>query len=246
MCVVISCHNMIEELTKAGLSPREALVYYTLIQYGSSPAHLVAKRVSLDRTVAYHVLKNLERKGLVSYTLKQHKRVYQVTSPDNLLSHVREQTAFIEALIPAIRKVEKVKSSPHEISIYEGRDGLRTYLLDILNAPSFVAYGSTGKIYEIFKYELPHLLEMASKKRLRGKVVAHSSFKNHAMSKIPLVEYRYLTTVESQATTTVYKDKVAITMHAPTPVVIVIRNKVLAQSYRNYFHFLWKHAHPSP
>jgi len=61
------------------------------------------------------------------------------------------------------------------------------------------------------------------------------------MTHLKNLKVRYLE-VKSPATTTIYNDKVAIHILTDKPLIIIIKNKDIADGYRNYFEILWKIA----
>lgn len=48
------------------LSEKESLVYLSLLQLGSAPASVIARRTMIKRVTVYSVLKDLERKQIAS------------------------------------------------------------------------------------------------------------------------------------------------------------------------------------
>ena len=62
-------------------------------------------------------------------------------------------------------------------------------------------------------------------------------------TKSPLISVRYLTNIFYTPTAhRIYGDKVAIILLEDDPLCIVIRNKVIADSYRKQFNILWQTA----
>lgn len=231
-----------KDLMAAGLTKTEALIYLNLLQYGSSSASKIAKRIDIDRTTVYHCLSNLEKKGLANYIVKKYKKFYDAADPENLLGPIKANEKFVRDLIPKLRGVQKIKENEQEVEIYEGKEGIRALYTDILKSNSMVSYGATGKSFDILKYEMPYIIKRSVKQKFKGRVITHSKNKKHEMTKVRGINCRFLNTVESQATTTVYEDKVAINVYGIKPLIIIIKNKEIAESYRNYFAFLWKQA----
>jgi len=53
------------ELSKFGLTPNQSKVFLYLEKYGSSTATQVSKALKVPRTETYHLLTNLQNKGIV-------------------------------------------------------------------------------------------------------------------------------------------------------------------------------------
>jgi hypothetical protein len=75
---------------------------------------------------------------------------------------------------------------------------------------------------------------------MKGRMITTKKFKKHEMTKIPYLKVKYLEETESPATTSIYDDTVAIHVLTDKPIVIIIKNREIAESYKNYFEFLWK------
>ena len=112
----------------------------------------------------------------------------------------------------------------------------------MLNSKDICIFGATGKSYDILKFEIPHMVKKSQKMDLNGRMITSKQFKNHEMTKLPNIKVKYLEEIKSPATTTIYADNVAIHILSDKPIIVMIKNKGIAESYRNYFEFLWKQA----
>jgi len=233
---------LIGKLRKAGLTRNEAKVYLELLRRGSLSANELAKKTGLDRTLTYQILNNLIEKGLVSYIIKENKKYFEAADPANLLSPIEEREKFVKSLIPELKKIEKLKEKEQEVKVYEGKKGLKTFFEDLIKSKDVCIWGATGKSYDILKFEIPHIIKKAKKFGMKGRMITSKEFEGHEMTKIPYLKVRYLEEVKGPATTSIYKDKVAIHVLTDKPIVIIIKNKDIAKSYRSYFEFLWKKA----
>ncbi len=233
--------HLIEKLQKAGLTGNEAIIYFELLRRGSLSANELSKKTGIDRTLTYQILNNLIKKGLVNYIVKEKKKYFETGNPESLLNPIKEKEAFIKDLIPELKKIEKIKETIQEINVYEGKEGLRSLMRMILESKSFSSFGATGKAYEQL-YELPRLAKKASKnEQTKGRIITTKKYFKHPMTRLKGIEFRYLNT-ESEATTTIMGDKLAIHYASNKPIIIIIKNKIIAESYQNHFEILWEAA----
>jgi sugar-specific transcriptional regulator TrmB len=231
-----------EELVQSGFTKAEAMIYLALLKTGSISVHKLAEKIDIDRTSVYHTLNNLERKGMVSSIIKNNKKFYDAAEPENLLGPIKAKEQHIKEIIAKLKNIERQKENPQNVKVYEGKEGLRVLYNEILKAHDLLSYGATGKIFDILQYEIPHVIKMIIKQKFKGKVITHSRFRGHPMSKVPGMRFRYLDTVDSLATTTIYGDSIAINVYTEKPLVIIIKNQEITKGYRNYFEYLWKTA----
>lgn len=232
--------NLLIKLSKAGLTGNESKVYLELIKKGELSANTLAKNIGMDRTLTYTVLNHLIEKGFVSYISKENKKFFKASSPENLLNPIREKQAYVADLISDLKKIEKMTDISHEINIYEGKEGLRTFLKELSKADFLYSFGATGRLYEAL-YEMPHVAKEFIKQGKKGKIILSGEHKLHKIIKIKNLEFRYLE-LKSEATTSIFGDKVSIHIIKEKPIIIIIKNKFITESYKAHFEVLWNSA----
>lgn len=229
-----------ENLTKAGLTGNESKSYLELLRNLELTANELSKKISMDRTLTYAILNNLIEKGLVSYIIKQNKKFFKAEKPVNLLNKLKEKEIFVKNLILELNKIQKETIIPYEIKVFEGKEGLRNLMNLIIQQKEFSSFGGTGKAFDLL-YEMGGILKEMNKNEFSGKIIFSKKYKEHKISKSQLILTRYLN-LESEATTTIFGDYVSIHLAKEKPLVILIKNKEIAESYKNHFEELWKIA----
>jgi len=230
-----------ERLQKAGLTGNEARVYLELLRKGSLSANEIAKKISMDRTLSYTVLNHLIEKGMANYVIKKGKKFFQASDPKHLLNPLKEKEVFVNDLVGDLDGLEKIEESEREVNVYEGNEGLRTALKELLKYKESCGFGSTGRAYDIL-YDLQHIAEGIKKNKPKIRLLTTTKYKNHPMtSKFKWIEYKYLD-IESKATTIIVEDKIAIFYSMHKPIAIMVKSKEIAESYKNHFEVLWKVA----
>jgi len=229
-----------QRLKKSGLTGNEAKVYLELIRKGELSANDLAKKIGMDRTLTYTVLNHLIEKGFVSHIVKESKKFFKAADPANLLNPIKEKESYVNDLILQLRKIEQVKEVASEVTVYEGKAGLRALMREIMANKSFCSFGATGRAYDAL-YEMPRLAKELATKGYHARIIAASGFKKHEMTQLKNIEVRFLD-IKTEATTSIFGDKIAIHLIKDKPLVIIIKNKDVADSYMKYFEHLWKTA----
>lgn len=229
-----------EKLQICGLTRNEAKVYLGLLKLGSINGSKLAKKISFDRTLTYQILNNLVEKGLVHYIIKEHKKYFEASDPKNLLNSLKEKESFINDTLPELKSIEKIKEGEQEINIYEGIEGLRSLMREIIKEKCFCSFGATGRAYDVL-YELPRISKELTKKEFHARIIMNPKYKTHEMLELKSVDARFLD-INSEATTTIFGDKVSIHVIKDKPLIIVIKNREIVESYRNHFEVLWRIA----
>lgn len=226
-----------EKLQQAGLTGNESKVYLELHKHGELSANQIAKNIGMDRTLTYTVLNHLIEKGQINYVVKKNKKMFSSSSPENLLNPIKSKEAVILDLIKQLNEIKTEKQEPVDINVYEGKEGFRTFMNTAIKEKEILSFGGTGRAYELL-YEMPLIGKQMEKAGSHLKVILDKKYADHDFVKHKNVHVK-LTDVKSESTTTIFGDYIAIHLIKDKPIVILIRNKDIAESYKNYFNFMW-------
>jgi sugar-specific transcriptional regulator TrmB len=105
--------NLLITLQNYGLSEKEARVYLTVLELGTSVASTIARRAELNRVTTYTLLEDLKRDGIVNETTKEGVKYYSVISPDILLKQAEQKYESFKQRVPELLAlVEKFGNKP--------------------------------------------------------------------------------------------------------------------------------------
>lgn len=233
-------HMDADRLVELGLTKREAQAYLALLKLEEAKAGEIAEHTKEDRTNIYDSLKNLIKKGLVSYVIKNNKTYYRIAPPEKLKDYLVEKEKTLQEILPSINKIYKSYKPKPIIEVYEGKEGIKTVLSDILKeGKDFVGFGATDRANILLPEFTKRYLKEREKRNIRARQFCPKGEKI-LMSKLSTFktipkEYSGL------ATTLIYGNKVAIFMWFIEPqIVVLIKNKEAAKAYKNQFELMWK------
>lgn len=226
---------MLKELQDLGLSNKESEIYYELAKEKESTANRLAKLTNTNRTVTYNILQNLVKKGLISFSIKNKKRTYNISSYDNLLTKIKEKEFLAKEVIKNLKRTKPITNEKNEAEIFEGIEGLKTIHKDMLKAKEIRILNATGLIEEKLRYSKGWLKELAKNKI---KIIANKGFKFPEKYKKVKVKYLKLNKL-NYATTFIFNDTIIIQIIKKEPLIVKIKSKDLAEGYKMNFDFLW-------
>jgi len=235
-------------LTEIGLTDRESEVYVALTELGSSSATQIIRKTGFHRAVIYDLLERLIEKGLVGYVSKGRKKFFESTNPEKLLEIVKEKENKIKSILPQLIELSSFKEHL-DVKIYKGKEGIKTIFENILiDSPSeWLSLGSSGETYEMLSAFLEDFHKRRIKKKInaRGLLIDNSKSKERGriLSKLNYTQIRYLPkTFVTPTVMHIYNDKTALysVTEEKIPFIILIENKQLTQSFKEYFEWLWK------
>ncbi|MFA5992966.1 MAG: helix-turn-helix domain-containing protein [Candidatus Pacearchaeota archaeon] len=241
----------IEALQKFGLSEKESKVYLANLELGEATANDISLKSNLPRTLIYDILERLIDLGLVSYSIKNSKKFFLASDPNELVRIIKEKENSVSLIMPSLEQIYKTKGLKRpKVEIYEGKEGMKTMMNEIIRSgvKEFYSYGSSRSSYEI----IPAFIVEWHKERIKRKVKIKIIYNNTKQAKeriksIPqtmkLMEYRFMPIeLESPTAIMVYQNKVALELWTKEPFAVVIESEQMAENQKRYFEELWKIA----
>ncbi len=236
-----------EVLVSLGLTELEAKVYLTLLKLGPCRVGAILKTLNVHKATLYNVLQRLVEKGLVGYVIKEKKRYFEASDPEQLLYLLKEKEERIKKALPILKRMS-TSAKKQEVIVYYGKNGIKTALEKMLEElkPNgrYYDFGVSG----LFKKVLPYYWEkwqlMKRKYKIKSYCIFNESLKGSELIKKYYGEYRFVPAKYLSLTDTmIYKDIVLLLIWtAEPPIAVRIKNKDNAESYLRQFKLMWRYA----
>lgn len=243
---------MKEKLVDLGLTNNEARIYLFLLKHGSTTTGAIIKNTNIVNSRVYESLNSLISKGLVSYTVQKNGKLFSASSPEKFLELEEERKKKIETFIPELNKLHNQKEAIFHTSVYEGFEGFKTAFKKIIddchNGETIYILGFSEQQFakESLRTFLSNMNLKSEKKKHKLKIILDNSIKDtfgkdRSMEKF--TEVRYMPSgYISPAAIDIFQDYVYIFLWEEKPFVFMIKNERIAESFKQYFEFLWKIA----
>ncbi len=231
-----------EIIKQIGLSENEAEVYLIVLKLNEALAGDIAKQSKISRPHIYDNLNKLAEKGLITYVVKNNRKYFKAVEPTKLLDYLKEKEENLTGILPELLELYKPLKEKLRIEIYEGPEGIKTILNDIIKTKKeIVAFGASDRIRE---YVPDFIIDRYLKEREKKKIIARQLFtEGSKVVKTKTSIFRPLPKEFASPTTTViYGNRVTIWIWLKIPTIILIENPYLANSYRTHFELMWKSA----
>lgn len=232
-----------------GFTESECTVYFSLVESGESSAGEIIKNSGLYNSVVHRALNSLIDKGVVGFIMDGKRKIYSATDPDNLLDMIEERKKELKKTITEIKKKRIISREKTEAVIFRGRKGITEIYNILLNSGGreYNTYGGGRRVtYEIMGekwWDLVHTKRIA--KKIPSRQVFDGTARPYGVKilKMPLTKVRFLSNEFEQLTETVIiGEHVAINIFTDKPYGILIKDKVVSQSYKKNFELMWKRA----
>ena len=240
-------------LKEIGLTDSETKVYLALLELGSSKKGPIVKKAKITSSKVYEVIDKLIEKGLASYVIKNKVKYFNAAPPSRIKDYLKEkqnklkkQEKDFENLLPELELKQKLTEKETDAEIYRGWKGMETVyrmMLKVLKKgdTNYVFGANKGEDEEkVRKFFNKHALRLA-KNKIKQKIIFNESARGNIKETIKrqnLNQVRYM----EQTTPTeinIWADKTMIVILRKNPIVVLINDSKVADSFRAYFEVMW-------
>ncbi len=243
----------ITDLIELGFNKNEAKVYFSLAKFGKAEAGKIIADTKFHKNIVYDNLEKLIDKGIVSFITENKVKVFQIADSQMLVEIFEKEAKEVEEKKKLATKISKeiskrIKEIPskQEASVYRGVKGVRSfYYRGIENKQESFSFGAPQESIDIMGENFWRNLQV---RRLEGnvcsKLIFNPSIRAYGETvKNKLTEVRYFEgNFEPMSETHIHGDEVGIIVWTKEPVLFLIKDKLVADSYRKFFEDMWKSA----
>lgn len=244
-----------EDLIKLGFNKNEAKVYLSLVKFGKADANQLIKETNFHKNIVYDNLEKLIDKGLVTFIIEEYRKVFRAAPPNMLIQLFEEEEKELtarkklaETLAEDIRKAVRKVPVKQTAVIYRGIRGIKAYHEEVLReGKDYVLFGAPKESVNIVGEHFWKNFELKRiEKKIHNRMIFNPSLRDFGQSlKNKYTAIRYFERdFEPITQTDVHKDNVAIIVWSDPPVLFIIQDKLVANSYRAFFERMWKQARP--
>lgn len=245
-----------KELTKLGLSDKEARVYLAALQLGKSPVQEIAHQAGVNRATTYVIIDSLRKKGLMSTTEQNEKIYFVAESPSNLLGilrlqerEIKEKEKKITELLPELLSLYSLTGNKPKVKFYEGIEGLYAVQEEYLKSKDKQIYNIS--CFDNFLQVMPEVgneyTPRRIKKGIRSKLIyvtKEGPNKRFSSNKQELRESKFISPelFPFKSDITIFDNKISIESYEGGIISVLIEHQSIADSLKAIFEFIWNKA----
>lgn len=240
---------MIEaNLIEAGFTKAESQIYLCLLENGPLHASEISQKIGMYRPYVYDNLNKLIEKGFCSSINLEGKKCFKAAAPFTIKEYLTHKMNKIDELVPLLEKKMYKNQDETQVEVYKGKNSTKKAFIDILQilkANPGMEHLGMGIEEELFlkfepnfsRYFIRHLEKLKIKERM----ISYESEKYFAGGKT--TEYRFIPDKYFNSTNILIDgDLVTILFWTEPRVVIKIRSRQMADSYKKQFEMMWKYG----
>jgi sugar-specific transcriptional regulator TrmB len=258
---------LINILQKIGLNEKEASVYLALLELGSQPASVIAKKAKINRSTTYLVLESLMKRGFVNHYVRADVKYFTAADPqiiiqslENKEKKLKENREELLDLLPEFYSLSNPLSVKPKVRFYDGEEGVKRVMQDTLTSTeTLLSWDAMDSWFESTKALQNYILEYARLRAEKHKIPAKVLFVDSPRTRKyitkdypalkekmdPLMEFKWIPkdVPPFNNEINIYNDKVAIVSLAKNELFgVIIESHEIAKVHKAMFQLAWKAA----
>lgn len=243
-------------LKEIGLTGNEIRVYLALLPLGTSASGVIIKKTGMHTSKVYDALERLAEKGLVTHILEANVKRFRAVDPKRLLDFLADkkdkiavQEKEVQHMLPSLLSLQAHEADDTDAEIFRGWKGMESayrMLRETLRKGdiNYVFGASKGEDSEHVKTFFTKHLKLLAQKGIKQQIIYNESARGYIdenLKHTSLFKVKHLPhTTPSEIN--IWADRVMIVLLTQKPTLILIHNKKVADSFRQYFAVMWKIA----
>jgi len=243
-----------KQLERFGLTIGESKVYLALLKFGKSTIGQIIKEAKVSNAKVYEILDRLNKKGLVGIVTENNKKSFEAKSPEILKENlndqeqeIKEKKKELQEILPILNNTFKSNAIIQEAEILKGIKGIKQFDEETLKIPlgnnNIYIIGSSKTAGEQLETYFIDWQKRRIKKKINLKILYTEDAKDFAKKriKLKLTKVKILPKeITAPVAINIAGDKVGTFVFGENPLCFSIKNKEIADNYKNYFSLLWK------
>ncbi|MBI5398931.1 winged helix-turn-helix transcriptional regulator [Candidatus Woesearchaeota archaeon] len=232
-----------EQLRELGLTDNEVRIYLLLLKQGTMNPSEISKKLGLHRGYIYDALERMQEKEVVNSILKDSKKYFQATSPENFIELLKLRMENFQKIIPDLMKIAEIKKEEVKVELHKGKRVYRTLLKDMIlslkkNEEAYlIGIDEEVLITEVEPIYLKQYLNTIKSKNIKEKILIKKGRKKF---RSPNLQYKELDEKYIGKTAQIiYNNKIAIFILGTPYYLIIIEDREVAETYKKQFNLLW-------
>lgn len=240
-----------EKLEKFGFSAKEAKVYLSLLELGTSVVSDVSKKAQIKRSTTYALLEALSKHGLVSISERRNIRLYTPAPPERIVQlaeeSVRKYTELVGigySLLPELKSMYVGVGPKPKVQFFEGSEGIKTAYEDSLTSNETIrAYASIENMHLALPDYFPSYYKRRAEKGIHIRAifpdtsearerVKYNKNEERTSHLVPKDQYGFSPEIN------IYDNKIVF-MSLVEKFALIIESKELADALKKAFELSW-------
>ncbi|MDP7324472.1 MAG: helix-turn-helix domain-containing protein [Candidatus Woesearchaeota archaeon] len=240
---------LVEDLQELGLKENEAKIYLALLEIGASTTGPIIKKSGLYRVMVYDTLEKLMKLGLVNYSLSKNRKVFEAEQPQQVMELIKNKQMLAEKVVANLNNIPTPQHHDQGAFIFEGWRGIKAaqehYFKEMKPSAQgeYLMVGASRGLHKKLDAFFNYFHERRSKMKIPAKLLFNENNKRfgNLKKKFKPIQVKYMPKkILTPSWISMYGDMVLIGVAEENPTAFFIKNKAVAESYKQYFYSMWE------
>lgn len=242
--------KMLEQLN---IPEREAMIYIALLKEGMTTVGPIVTSTKLHRQLVYQSLEKLKGMRMAAMVMKNGRQHWHATDPSIILERLEKQQRIAKQVIQDLEALRTKTQDDVHVEILYGRNGLITTLETAVQSAArtdktirIIGGASDKEFYDLVGDWYPTYQKIARDQGVKKKLIAPPGYTNRFSDHFHSEAGNEVRTWEAGLSTPTFnritKEMVSIEVYGAEPILIQIKNPIIAKAYIESFESLWKQA----
>lgn len=229
-----------------GLDEAQTKVYLAALELGQGTMQDLARKSGVKRTSIYNFIENLIQKRLIATSKKRGRTLYSAIHPQQLVEIEKSRLEELNRTLPELLAIYNKPTTKPRVTFYEGIDGIKEVLFDMLKEKQPVsAFSDFKQMAESFG---DYYFDVFPPERARRKIISRNIVPDTPKARELaekdaryLRETKFLKVPDLKTEINIYGNKVALNSYSSTPpFAVIIEDQNIAETLRTVWQQLWE------
>ncbi len=236
------------QLQQLGFNPKEVEVYLALLEFGTQPASVIAKKTNIPRPTVLFLFENLLKKAYIRKTQRGRTQYFYADPADLEKSktlELQKAQATLEEALPLLKEFKNPFTSQPKVSFFEGLDGCRRAYSLLLDSTTevleFAPHDDLRKMGDDF---MQNFMTERARRKIFIKPICPRNPTHLHYKKLDKKQQREIKMFDPKqgriySSITIFEDKVLLLNLHQDAFAILIQNKEVAETLKTLHHMIW-------
>ncbi|OGJ51749.1 hypothetical protein A2335_03025 [Candidatus Peregrinibacteria bacterium RIFOXYB2_FULL_32_7] len=236
-------------LQKLGFNSKEINVYLALLEFGTQPASVIARKTNYPKSTVLFLFNNLIKQGYVRKSNKGRTQYFYV-DPEDLKKakeqELHEQQKILKKTIPLLKEFKTPFSSEPKVTFYEGIDGCKKAYLKLLESKTeILEFGAHSDLVSKFGEEfMSEFINLRVKNKIYLKAISKKDKIHKKLSKFDKKHLRKIQFYDPKkgnlySSIAIFENKVLLLNLYRDAFAIFIENDEVAETLKTIHKMQW-------
>ncbi len=236
-------------LLALGLNEKEVRAYLALLEFGTNPASVIARKVNYPKSTVLFLFDGLVQRGYLRKTTRGKTQYYYADPQDLRLAKEKEIQNEERALKKALPLLEELKtpfSSEPKVTLFEGLSGCKmAYSMMLESKTEVLEFGAHEDLVSKFGEDfMKDFISQRKKKNIFLRAITSETPIAKKLQKIDVSSSRTTRTFPTKkgrlySSIAVFDDKLLVLNLYNDPYAMLIQNHEVVQTMKTIFNLIW-------